>query len=470
MKKSTINDFIRKSMKKGITLLLALLAFTTLSAQYQPDWNSLDKREIPQWWKDAKFGIFIHWGVYSVPAYAPVNEVDGVYEKYAEHYYNRLLSGNKFFKDFHTKHYGEEFSYADFAPMFKAEYFNPDEWAELFREAGAKYVVLTSKHHDGFCLWPSTHSPRWNSMVTGPHSDLIGELSTSVRNSGLRFGLYYSLLEWAHPLYSKSTIEEWVDTHMIPQMKELVNNYQPEIIFSDGEWDYDSKTLKSEEFLAWLYNESPVKNSVVVNDRWGKETRSRHGGYYTTEYDLVHSQKGIGDKADHPWEESRGIGTSYGYNRFETTKHYLSSKRLIDILIDKVTNGGNFLLNIGPDATGMIPVVMQERLLDIGKWLKVNGDAIYSSQPWRSPNKPKEGNLHFTRKDGNLYIILKKWQKDPIILTGLKSAGKAELLGYKGDLKSTLQQGKLTITLPQLTVDELPCEHAWVIKVTNFAE
>ena len=135
-----------------------------------------------------------------------------------------------------------------------------------------------------------------------------------------------------------------------------------------------------------------------------------------------------------------------------------------------MTNGGNFLLNIGPDATGMIPVVMQERLLDIGKWLKVNGDAIYSSQPWRSPNKPKEGNLHFTRKDGNLYIILKKWQKDPIILTGLRSAGKAELLGYKGDLKSTLQQGKLTITLPQITVDELPCEHALVIKVTNFAE
>lgn len=460
-----------KLKKKGISLLFVLLSFASLSAQYQPHWDSLDKREVPQWWQDAKFGIFIHWGLYSVPAYAPVNEVDGIYEKYAEHYYNRLLTGNKFFQDFHAKQYGEHFKYADFAPLFKAEYFNSDEWAELFREAGAKYVVLTSKHHDGFCLWPSTQSPHWNSVVMGPHTDLIGKLSTSVRNTGLRFGLYYSLLEWAHPLYSQPTIEKWVDRHMIPQMKELVNNYKPEIIFSDGEWDYDSKTLKSEEFLAWLYNESPVKNSVVVNDRWGKETRSKHGGYYTTEYDLVHSQQGIGDNADHPWEESRGIGTSYGYNRFETTEHYLSSKQLIDILIDKVANGGNFLLNIGPDATGMIPVVMQERLLDIGKWLKVNGDAIYFSQPWKRPNRPKNENLLFTRKGGNLYILLKKWPKTPVILTGLKGAGKVELLGYKGTLNTKQQQGKLTITFPpSLTVDELPSQHAWVIKVSDFRE
>ena len=152
------------------------------------------------------------------------------------------------------------FRSADFAPMFKAEYFDPAEWADLFKEAGARYVVLTSKHHDGFCLWPSTQTPHWNSMVMGPHMDIIDTLSTAVRDAGMRFGLYYSLLEWAHPLYTKPTIEKWVDTHMIPQMKELVNTYKPEIIFSDGEWDWDSKTLKSEEFLAWLYKD---RKSVV---------------------------------------------------------------------------------------------------------------------------------------------------------------------------------------------------------------
>lgn len=179
-----------------ISILLLSSLLMQLPAQYQPNWQSLDQREIPSWWRDAKFGIFIHWGIYSVPAYAPVNEVEGIYEKYAEHYYNRLLGGNKLFLDFHEKHYGKDFSYADFAPMFTAAYFNPNEWADLFKEAGAKYVVLTSKHHDGFCLWPSAYSPRWNSTVTGPKRDLIGALSKATREAGLHFGLYYSLLEW----------------------------------------------------------------------------------------------------------------------------------------------------------------------------------------------------------------------------------------------------------------------------------
>ena len=465
MKHKVISHLLKAS------LVICLLSISTgIFAQYSANWESLDKRPTPEWWTDAKFGIFIHWGLYSVPAYAPVNEVEGVYEKYAEHYYNRLIEGNELFKKFHNKQYGDNFSYADFAPMFKAEYFNPAEWADLFKEAGAKYVVLTSKHHDGFCLWPSTQTPVWNSVVMGPHVDIIDTLSTAVRDAGLHFGLYYSLLEWANPLYSANTMDKWVYNHMIPQMKELVNNYKPEIIFSDGEWDYDSKTLRTEEFLQWLYNDSPVKNTVVVNDRWGKETRSKHGDYYTTEYDLVHSNIGIGDKADHPWEESRGIGTSYGYNQFETTKHYLSSKQLITILIEKVSNGGNFLLNIGPDARGMIPVVMQERLLDMGKWLKVNGEAIYSSQPWRSKSKPEAKGLYFTQKDNSLYVITTHWPKEPIVLSNLNKAGKVEMLGYSGKIKTTFSNGKLTITPPVLTVDELPAESAWVFKVSDFKD
>lgn len=459
-------------MKKKVSLLLlaVTLSFTSILAQYEANWESLDKREIPEWWTDAKFGIFIHWGLYSVPAYAPVNEVEGIYEKYAEHYYNRLLNGNELFTNFHKNNYGDNFKYTDFATMFKAEHFNPNEWAELFKKAGAKYVVLTSKHHDGFCLWPSTQTPHFNSVVMGPHLDIIDTLSVAVRNKGLNFGLYYSLLEWAHPLYSTSTIEKWVDTHMIPQMKELVNNYKPEIIFSDGEWDYDSKTLKSEQFLAWLFNESPVKNSVVVNDRWGKETRSMHGDYYTTEYDLVHNNEGIGDKADHPWEESRGIGTSYGYNRFETTDHYLSSKELIHILIDKVSNGGNFLLNVGPDGTGMIPVVMQERLLDIGSWLKMNGEAIYGSSTWKSANKTEDPKLSFTQSNQNLYVIIKEWKREPIVVSNINRAKYVELIGYEGEIKSELREGKLIITPPQLSIDEHPSHHAWVYKIAEFED
>jgi alpha-L-fucosidase len=304
----------------------------------------------------------------------------------------------------------------------------------------------------------------------GPHIDIIDKLSASVRNDGLRFGLYYSLLEWDNPLYSKETINDWVDKHMIPQMQELVNAYKPEIIFSDGEWDYDSKTLKSEKFLAWLYNESPVKNTVIVNDRWGKETRSKHGDYYTTEYDLVHSSEGIGEKASHLWEESRGIGTSYGYNKFETPDHYLSAKELIYILVDKVSNGGNFLLNVGPDADGLIPPIMQDRLLEIGKWLDINGEAIYKTKVWNRANEYKKKNVHFTQKGNDLYVIFTEWTGEPLVISNSKSPAKIELLGYNGEVKANFDNSRLEFSLPKISIKDIPCNHAWTIKISGIDE
>ena len=185
---------------------------------------------------------------------------------------------------------------------------------------------------------------------------------------------------------------------------------------------------------------------------------------------MVHSNEGIGDNADHPWEESRGIGTSYGYNRFETPHHYLTSKQLIDILIDKVSNGGNFLLNVGPDADGIIPPIMQERLLDMGKWLKVNGEAIYGSHAWRSRNKPIRDDICFTLKDNNLYMILKQWTDKPVALPNITNVANVKLLGYEGKIDYTLRDNILSITPPQLTIDKLPSHHAWVIKIENFRE
>lgn len=457
-------------MRKIIYLIVLFMALaeTVFSQQYAPTWESLDKRETPAWWTDAKFGIFIHWGPYAVPAYAPVDEVEGVYEKYAEHYENRLLTKNELFLKHHAKHYGENFTYQDFAPMFKAEYFAPDKWADLFQRSGAKYVVLTSKHHDGFCLWPSAESPHWNSVAIGPHRDLAGDLTTAVRKKGLRMGFYYSLLEWNHPLYTEGTLNEWVDEHMMPQMKDLVTRYKPEVLFADGEWDYTSDKFKSEDFLAWLYNESPVRETVVANDRWGSETRSKHGDYYTTEYDLVHNTKGIGAAASHPWEESRGIGTSYGYNRFETTDHYFTSKQLIDLLIDKVSNGGNLLLNIGPRADGLIPVIMQERLLDIGAWLAVNGEAIYGTMAWaQRPENMKEQQVFYTAKGKDLYVICTQWPEKPISVKGINKVGKVSMLGTKASVKSSVRNGKLTLTPPSLSPATVPCDHAWVFKLEN---
>ncbi len=438
--------------------------------EYQPKWSSLNQRPVPQWWSDAKFGIFVHWGLYSVPAYAPVNEVEGVYEKYAEHYLTKLLEGNKYFTAYQKQNYGENSTYKDFVPLFKAEFFEPDKWADLFKRSGAGYVVLTSKHHDGYCLWPSEHSPGWNSVETGPRRDLINDLSASVRKAGLRMGLYYSLLEWDNPLYKPETIDKWTTQHMIPQMKDLVNRYKPEIIFSDGEWDHTSTELRSEEFLGWLYNDSPVKNTVVVNDRWGKESRSKHGGYYTTEYDLIGDELNS-SKIEHPWEESRGIGTSYGYNQFETLEHYSSSKELIDLLIDKVSNGGNLLLNVGPTASGLIPVIMEQRLLDIGKWLNVNGEAIYGTRAWSMrPDNMKETDVFYTLKGDDLYVICTKWPQAPLAISGVNKASRVSLLGAKEAVKFKASKDKLTITPPAINPGNAPSEHAWVFKVENFRQ
>ncbi len=452
----------------------------SLSAQtYQPNWESLDKRPVPAWFEDSKFGIFIHWGVYSVPSWAPFGDSISVYDKYAEWYWNKLINTeskvNKYFVRFHDKTYGKNFKYQDFAPMFKAELFNPDQWAELFKKSGAKYIVLTSKHHEGFTLWPSAQSWNWNSVDIGPHQDLCGELTNSVKKQGLHMGFYYSLYEWFNPLY-KTDLNSYVDNHMIPQMKDLVTRYTPDILWTDGEWDRPSKEWKSEQFLAWLFNESPVKETIVVNDRWGSETRSRHGGIYTTEYGLVGDKEGIGEAIVRPWEECRGIGTSFGYNRTENAGDYNSSKDLIRLLVSTVSAGGNLLLDIGPAADGTIPVIMQQRLLDIGKWLETNGESIYGTRAFiRTKNQMQinpgaNKNIFFTRKGKDLYVICMEWPGKGLTLKGIKAGGslKALLLGTKLPVIVKGTSGGITIVPPALTPDDY--QPAYVFRISNIPD
>src|SRR3954464_5107599 len=385
-------------MKRSISCFL-LLSIMTVSAfaQYQPTWDSVDKRPTPAWFSDAKFGIFIHWGTYSVPAYAPV--LPGKLA-YAEWYWNALTNGRSNPKadelqkgtwEFHQKVYGADFPYQDFAPMFRAELYDPDHWADVFARSGAKYVALTSKHHEGFTLWKNAEANRtwgrpWNAVDIGPKRDVLLDLMTAGRRKGLHMGIYFSLYEWYNPLWL-SDKKRYVAEHMMPQFKDVVNHAKPSIIFSDGEWELPSEDWRSTELLAWLFNESPVKDHVVIDDRWGKDTRHKHGGYYTTEY-----TSGM-QTASHPWEESRGMGYSYGYNRMETVKDYHTDRELLMMLIDIVSRGGNLLLDIGPTSDGRIPVEMEERLVKIGEWLKPNAERVYGTKPRRKPRQWSQGQI-----------------------------------------------------------------------------
>ncbi len=463
-------------MKSFIPAILLFLTINLNGQNYKPEWESLDKRPVPQWFQDSKFGIFIHWGVYSVPSWGPTGDSIGVYDKYAEWYWNKLTEPGKtqkYFKKFHTQTYGPNFSYQDFAPMFKAELFDPAKWAQLFKESGAKYVVLTSKHHEGFTLWPSAQSWNWNSVDIGPHRDLCGDLSSAVRKAGLHMGFYYSLYEWYNPVY-RNDFNAYVDEHMIPQLKDLVTRYKPDILWTDGEWDKPSKDWKSEEFIAWLYNESPVKDNIVINDRWGSETRSKHGGFYTTEYGLVGDKEGIDNPVPHPWEECRAIGNSFGYNRTEELADYSTPEQLIRLLVSTVSEGGNLLLDIGPAADGTIPVIMQERLIQIGNWLKTNGEAIFNTRPFILTKKDIDINpetnktIFFTQKDKNVYIICLDWPKGEIVLKGITPDKnvQAMLLG-SGKQVSVKKTGKnLHIIVPVLSPEDH--QYAYVFKVSGL--
>ncbi len=457
-------------MRNFFLLIFSLLMGINTSAQkYQPNWESIDSRPVPEWFGDSKFGIFIHWGVYSVPAWAPADADIGIYAKYAEWYWKRIndtSEAGKLFREYHNKMYGANFKYQDFAPKFKAQHFDPDQWADVFKKAGAKYVVLTSKHHEGFTLWPSEQSWNWNSMDIGPHKDLCGELTKSVKEAGLHMGFYYSLYEWYNPLYSNN-LEKYVDDHMIPQMKDLITRYEPDILWTDGEWDHPSEKWKSTEFLAWLYNESPVKDRIAVNDRWGKETRGSLGGFFTTEYDMVHNEKGLGE-VERPWEECRGIGTSFGYNQIEDLDNYMTSDELVDLLVEKVAGGGNLLLDIGPTSDGRIPVIQQQRLIDIGSWLDVNGEAIFKSRKWKGSAGNATENVFFTQKDNDLYILCTEYPKEAISVKGLKKAGGVSLLGYSGSIKWKTSGNNLIVKVPNISPANFKGNFAWVFKIKDF--
>lgn len=340
--------------------------------KYEANWASLDARPMPGWFAEARFGIFVCWGPYCVPGWAPKGQ-------YAEWYGHSIKWNNHpahdekspFWK-FHERVYGRDFSYEQFAPLMKGELFEPESWADLFVKSGAKYVILSAKYHDGFSLWPDPQAPGWNSAEIGPQRDVLGELTESVRKRGLKMGMYFSLYEWFHPLWL-SDRSRYVSEHYIPQFKDVVTRYKPAMIFADGEWEADDKLWRSEEVLAWLFNESPCRDEVVVNDRWGN-CRGKHGSFYESEY-------GGGNlPPTHPWQEDRGMGASYGYSRNESIFEYDSAAQMIRMLCKCVGNGGNLLLDIGPTADGRIPVIMQERLLQIGAWLRVNGEAIYGAQ------------------------------------------------------------------------------------------
>jgi alpha-L-fucosidase len=397
----------------AMVCVFASAAFAQQPKKYEATIESLDMHALPQWYADAKLGIFIHWGLYSVPGWAPLVHPEHDFSSqdyitsnpYAEWYLNTMRLEGSPTQKYHREHYGADYDYYNFAPVFDREIkkWNPDAWAKVFRAAGAKYVVLTTKHHDGFTLWPSTtKNPTLPADRQHASRDIVGELSSAVRHQGLRMGLYYSGgYDWTFvpgPIRVSSDYEtvkpqneaygKYADAHM----RELIQRYRPALLWNDIDYPKSGHPL---EIMAEYYNTVP---DGVIDNRFGV----KHADFVTPEYETL-------DKINpKKWEECRGLGRSFGYNRAEGEAETISAGDLIHLLVDIVSKNGNLLLDVGPEADGTIPAVQMERLQALGDWLHVNGQAIYETHPWkRAEGASLEGiPIRFTQKDSSIFAIL----------------------------------------------------------------
>lgn len=305
----------------------------------------------------------------------------------------------------------------------------------------------------------------------GPKKDLLGPFFEAARKQGLKVGLYYSLYEWFNPLYTGKPIpyaglkkvNSYVDDFMVPQVKELIDLYHPDFFFFDGEWDHPESYWKMKEVVAYYYNEAQKRNQeVFVNDRFGKDERGKHGDLYNVEYSFEKSNEGL---LTHKWSYWQGIAKTFGYNQDTDPEDCLSPKQFIDKVIMGVAQNGNFDINVGPTASGIIPEYEQYPLLQLGNWLKVNGEAIYASNPWKVQH---EGDVYYTYKEKNVYAIILAWKGEEFSLKSVKpvEGSKIVMLGVPGELKWVWDETKgLTIFYPKQKARPTACSYAFVFKI-----
>lgn len=454
---------------------------------YLPTRASVETHPLPAWFDNAKLGIFIHWGLYSVPAWAPLaGELSDILatgdwsawfanNPYAEWYMNSLRIANSPTQRHHHETYGERFSYFDFAPHFNAaaEQWRPDDWATLFQRVHARYAVLTTKHHDGFTLWPS-HTP--NPFIADYHArrDLVGDFMDAMRARGLTAALYYSGgLDWT---FNDTVIQHIADIpKAVPQTpayvdyanahwRELIDRYQTMILWNDIAYPVatDLNVLFAE-----YYNKLP---EGVINNRFTQAFQLGADGNIVTDnfYDFETPEyASFPEIRAKKWESCRGIGASFGYNRNEGPAQHLTVENLVRSFVDIVSKNGNLLLNVGPMADGTIPDIQRQRLLGLGEWLDVNGAAIFDTHPWVvADGKTDAGiDVRFTHKEGDLYAtLLATPDEQTFEIKGLRCASDTtiELLGASTPAGWRATDDGVAVTL----ADALPASPAHALRIS----
>jgi alpha-L-fucosidase len=434
--------------------------------------ESLATHPLPAWFDDAKLGTMIHWGIFTIPAWAETILDPGewlccgklleppdygreffTHIPYVEWYPNTILIAGSPAQLHHAATYGADFPYESFRPEFEAAAaaWSADAWAELFRESGARYVVLVTKHHDGFALWPTSAPhptrPGWHMA-----RDVVGELSDAVRRRCMRMGLYYSGgFDWS---VQPGPVETSLDAAAVlprtpayiayanAQWRELIDRYRPAALWNDIGYPNAANPL---QLFADYYNAVP---DGVINDRFSLIPGTTHHDYVTPEFTV------LTDISTKKFETVRGMGRGFGYNRNETETDLETPDGLVRLLVDVVSKNGNLLLNVGPMADGTVPPAQADRLRAIGAWLGVNGEAIFGTGPWtRAEGVTGEGApVRFTAsRDGSrtYAAVFGALPANEVTLVDVGAApGGVRLLGAEEALQSTLSDSDLRIVLP----------------------
>lgn len=461
--------------------------------------ESIDKHQAPEWFADAKFGMFIDWGPWSIPGYAPMQKAG---QMVPDWYESKMYEGGAW-RSYHVKNWGADFERDDFLPLFTGDKYDPDALTDLAVETGMKYVVQFHKHHAGYCLWPSAFTQR-DAGDIGAKRDLIDPVVKQCRAKGLKYGFYLSIEEWEYPLLDdngsivirgwgghtrpyaptrddhlitgKFPVKNYATEYLVPQSKEFIDRYDPDLLWYDGDWNTAHDMLRTYDIAAYLYNHAEGRKEVAVNDRFGgkggRAMRSLRGDFFCSEFGHMGDPS---TKEIRVWEECRGISQSYGNNWQDTEANVITAKAFVDLFVTIVAGGGNLLLLANLDGPGALPEVQKNRLKDIGKWLKVNGEGIYATRPYRRIERggPPVESVVFTRsKDSKfVYVILKSWPGKEFKTGAIKPLAKSQItmLGYGKPLAWSEHDSDVVVVLPEelQAASNRPCEHAWVLKVES---
>ncbi len=407
-----------------------------------------------RWWREAKFGLFIHLGLYAIPA--------GTWKG------KRIGGIGEWIMDRANIPVEE---YEQLAKQFNPVRYDPAEWVRIAKNAGMKYIVITSKHHDGFCLFDSKVTDYDVVDATPYGKDLLKPLSEECRKQGLKFCTYYSIMDWHHPAQMRGSEKRYNPTKMRPgrkaeymaymkaQLKELIENYDPAVLWFDGEWP--SWYTPEDGWEIYNYVRS-LKPSIIVNNRVGKGRQGMQGlnrgdRAYAGDFGTPEQQIPATGLPGVDWESCMTMNDTWGYKSYDN--NWKSAERLIRNLIDIASKGGNYLLNVGPTAEGLIPQPSVERLQRIGQWMKVNGESIYATQANPFPKTPWGRCTRKVLANGTtrLYLHVFQWPDNGRLVVPATQGRpvKAWLLDGGKSLTARLQGDQIIIALPEQAPDPI---------------